>query len=211
MFEMGMFLGSLGLTRAFLLVEKNSKLPTDYNGITVPKFDAYVEGSLEAAIENIQTAISNTRNTFNLKPVPSAALALGYFESLVQNVANKRLEQGILFQFFILLPKNISNVRSTNNNYKVENSSDEIAVVEGQKRPIVYRYVGDEEIYWDIPTTLQTLSNLMNLFIPSSEIGLNIEKRDWIENELRNFKGTLEMLIESCPACKGRVFVKHLE
>jgi hypothetical protein len=211
MFEMGMFLGSLGLTRAFLLVEKRSKLPTDYNGITVPKFDTDVEGSLEKAIENIQTAISNSRNTFNLKPVPSAALALGYFESLVQNVANKRLEQGILFQFSILLPKNISNVRSTNNNYKVENPSVETEIVEGQKRPSINRYVGDEEVYWDIPTTLQTLNNLMNLFIPPLEIGLSLEKRDWIESEIRNFKGTLEMLIENCPACKGRVFVKYLE
>lgn len=211
MFEMGMFLGSLGLTRAFLLVEKHSKLPTDYNGITVPKFDADVEGSLDEAIENIQMAISNSRNTFNLKPVPSAALALGYFESLVQNIASKRVEQGILFQFFILLPKNIANVRLAISNYKLDNPSIEISIIEGQKRPSIMRYIGDEEVYWDIPTTLQTLNNLMNLFIPSTEIGMSIEKRDWIENELRNFKGTLEMLIDTCPACKGKVLVKYIE
>lgn len=211
MFEMGMFLGSLGLTRAFLMVEKHSKLPTDYNGITVPYFDNDIEGSLDKAIEGIQLAISNSKNTFNLKPVPSAALALGYFESFVQNIAKKRLEQGIPFRLNILLPKNISNVRLTAANYKLENSSEEISVIPGQKRPSITKYVGHEENYWDIPTTLQTLSNLMNLFIPSTEIGFSSEKIDWIDNEIRNFKGTLEMLIDDCPACKGRVFVQSLD
>jgi hypothetical protein len=210
MFEMGMFLGSLGLTRAFLLVEKQSKLPTDYNGITVPYYDDEIEGSLEKAIESIQSAISNSRNTFNLKPVPSAALALGYFESLVQNIAKKRLEQGKDFKLTILLPGNISDIRMEASNHRIQNPTEEIAIVDGQKRPSITKYIGIEENYWDIPTTLQTLNNLMNLIIPSTEIGISIEKKDWIDNELRNFKGTLEMLIKNCPACDGRVFVQNL-
>lgn len=210
MFEMGMFLGSLGLTRAFLLVEKHSKLPTDYNGITVPYFDNDIDGSLDNAIIGIQSAISNSRNSFNLKPVPSAALALGYFESLVQNVAKKRLEQGRDFKLTILLPKNISDVRIVASKHRMNNPSQDIEIVEGQQRPSITKYIGVEESYWDIPTTLQTLHNLMNLFSPSAEIGLSNEKKDWIEYELRNFKGTLEMLIKNCPACDGRVFVQNL-
>ncbi len=210
MFEMGMFLGSLGLTRAFLLVEKQSKLPTDYNGITVPYFDNDIEGSLDNAIAGIQVAISNSRNTFNLKPVPSAALALGYFESLVQNIAKKRLEQGREFKLTILLPKNISDVRIVASNHRMNNPTEDIAIVEGQQRPSITKYIGVEENYWDIPTTLQTLNNLMHLFSPSVEIGLSNEKMDWIDYELRNFKGTLEMLIKSCPACDGRVFVQGM-
>jgi hypothetical protein len=145
-----------------------------------------------------------------LKPVPSAALALGYFESLVQNIAKKRLEQGKEFKFTILLPDNISDVRMIVTKHRMENPTEEIAVVDGQKRPSIAKYIGAEENYWDIPTTLQTLNNLMNLIIPSTEIGISIEKKDWIDNELRNFKGTLEMLIENCPACKDRVFVQRL-
>lgn len=210
MFEMGMFLGSLGLTRAFLLVEKQIKLPTDYNGITVPYFDDDIDGSLDNAIESIQNAISNSRNTFNLKPVPSAALALGYFESLVQNIAKKRVEQGKDFSLTILIPENISDVKGAASIHRLQNPSIDILVEEGKPRPSITKYEGDEENYWDIPTTLQTLSNLMNLFIPSLEIGLSIEKKDWINNELRNFKGTLEMLIENCNSCKGRVIVQKL-
>ena len=210
MFELGLFLGSLGLTRAFILVEKNCKLPTDYNGITVPYFDNDVQGSLDTAIEQIQRAVSNSKRTFNLKPVPSAALALGYFESLIQKVATKRLEQGIPFRLYVLLPRNISNVSLAVSQYKLENPSIELSIIPGRQRPSISKYNGTEENYWDIPTTLQTLNNLINLIIPSNEIGLSKEKLDWIENEIRNFKGTLEMLIENCPACHGKVYVKYL-
>ena len=76
MFELGLFLGSLGLTRAFLLLEEKSKLPTDYNGVSVPYFQRKKTGSLDAAIEKVLDAIKATKLRYNLKPVPSAALAI---------------------------------------------------------------------------------------------------------------------------------------
>jgi hypothetical protein len=211
MFEMGMFLGSLGLTRAFLLVEKYSKLPTDYNGITVPYFEKDIEGSLETAVKQIRLAIALSQQTYNLRPVASAALALGYFENFVQKLAKKRLEDGIQFNLKIFLPDHINDIKSTTLLYNRRNPSDEVRVFEKDMRPVVYRYEGSEEIYWDIPTTLQTLNKLINMIIPSSEIGMNPEKQDWISTELRNFKGTLEVLIELCPASRGNVSVLPIQ
>lgn len=211
MFEMGMFLGSLGLTRAFLLVEKQSKLPTDYNGITVPYFEKDIEGRIEEAVKKIKRAINLSQNSYNLRPVPSAALALGYFENFVQKVAKEKLQDGIPFKFQILLPENISDLDVVTQVHKRDFPSEEVRIYKGQPRPIVFKYCGEGENYWDIPSTLQTLSNLMNMFFPTSEIGLNPEKQDWILNELRNFKGTLEVLIEQCPACKGQITVEGLK
>ncbi len=211
MFEMGMFLGSLGLTRAFLLVEKQSKLPTDYNGITVPYFEKDIDGSIEEAVQKIKEAIVQSHRTYNLRPVPSAALALGYFENFVQKLAKKRLEDEIPFHLQILLPENISDITVAVQIHKKTNPSEEVRIYEKSPRPVVYKYSGNEERYWDIPTTLQTLSNLINMFVPSTEIGLSPEKQDWILNELRNFKGTLEVLIEQCPACKGNITVSKID
>ena len=211
MFEMGMFLGSLGLTRAFLLVEKQSKLPTDYNGITVPYFEKDIDGSIEEAVQKIKEAIVQSHRTYNLRPVPSAALALGYFENLVQKLAKKRLEDEIPFHLHILIPENISDITVAVQLYKKTNPSEELRIYEKSPRPVVYRYSGNEETYWDIPTTLKTLSNLINMFVPSTEIGLSPEKQDWILNDLRNFRGTLEVLIEQCPACKGNISVKGID
>ncbi|MBI1838675.1 MAG: nucleotide-binding protein [Flavobacteriia bacterium] len=210
MFEMGMFLGSLGLTRAFMLVEEDCKLPTDYNGITVPYFNSMVEGSIDIAINQIIQAIRSSRNSFNIKPVPSAALALGYFESFIQKLAKKRLNEDIPFSLEILLPVNISDIDTTVKLHKRNNPSIEISIDENGSRPIVHQHTNSEHNYWDIPTNLQTLNSLMNLIIPSSEIGVNPEKQDWIEQEIRNFKGTLEVLINQCEACKGFVTVSKL-
>jgi hypothetical protein len=210
LFEMGMFLGSLGLTRAFMLVEEECKLPTDYNGITVPYFNSMIEGSIEKAIHQIIQAIQNSRNSFNIKPVPSAALALGYFESFIQKLAKKRLSEDIPFSLEIFLPVNISDIDTTIKIHKRNNPSDEISIYENGSRPIVHQYKNTEHNYWDIPTNLQTLNSLMNLIIPSMEIGINHEKQDWIEQEIRNFKGTLEVLIHQCEACKGFVTVSIL-
>jgi hypothetical protein len=206
-----MFLGSLGLTRAFLLIDKGSKLPSDYNGVTVPRFESDVEGSLEAAIEEIKQALKSSQNTFNLRPVPSAALALGYFENLLQKLAIARLEQGIDYQMKVLIPKNITDINVTAMLYKKKNPSQEVEIIPGKRRPSVYRLDGSDERYWDIPTTLQTLNKLMDLFMPNVELGSSPEKQDWIQSELRNFKGALEMMIMDCDACNGSIMVEFLD
>lgn len=210
MFEMGMFLGSLGLTRAFLLVEEESKLPTDYNGVTVPYFQKNKTGSLEKAIESIIEGFKITKLSYNLKPVPSAALALGYFENFIQPFAKKRMEQNINFKIQILLPQNINDIRTEINVYKNTNPSKEISIYEDGARPRINELIEMQHHYWDIPSTLSTLHNLMNLIIPSLEIGINPEKNDWIDHELRNFQGTIESLVLQCKACKGRVVIKRL-
>lgn len=209
MLEMGMFLGSLGLTRAFLLVEEESKLPTDYNGVTVPYFQKGIAGSQEAAVDKIIDAFKATRNSYNLKPVPSAALALGYFSNFIQPLAKRRQEQNIEFKLEILLPKNIKDIEVEKIAYKNANASSEVSIY-GGGRPMVYELNINQNHYWDIPTTLSTLDKLMDMLLPSAEIGINQEKEDWIDHELRNFAGTISALAQQCTACRGKVSVMKL-
>lgn len=208
--EMGMFLGSLGLTRAFLLVEEDIKLPSDYHGITVPFFQKSTADSLDRAIGKIVKQIADTQNTFNLKPMPSAALALGYFENLIQPIARKKLADNANFKFEILLPKRIKDIRSEITAFKNENPSTERSMINPDSRPTAFEYNDSPNYYWDMPTTLGTLSSLMNLLLPPTEVGISKEKQHWIDYELRNFASTLGMLIEDCPACRGKVVVTHL-
>jgi len=210
MFEMGMFLGSLGLTRAFLLVEENAKLPTDYNGVTVPYFQSKVPGSLDNAIGQIIKSIDSTQNTFNLRPAPSVALALGYFENFIQILAKRRQTQEIEFKLQILIPKNIKDIHAETKEYKRSHASEEISVFDDGQRPRVYKRINGEEEYWDIPTTLGTLSRLLDLILPSTEIGISKEKKEWIDHELRSFGGAIKYLVEDCSACKNRVEVVFL-
>lgn len=211
MFEMGMFLGSLGLTRAFLLVEQHAKLPTDYNGVTVSYFEREFAGSIDNAIAQIIKSIESTKATFNLKPAPSAALALGYFDNFVQRLAKKRQEEGIDFKLDIILPQRIKDISTETNAYRNKNTSIETSIYGNNSRPTVFEYKDKLHNYWDIPTTLSTLRKLMDLLLPSTEIGINQEKQDWIEHELRSFAGTLEMLVKDCAACDGKVSVLWIQ
>ncbi|HEX2919561.1 MAG TPA: TIR domain-containing protein [Bacteroidales bacterium] len=209
-FEMGMFLGSLGLTRAFLLVEQESKLPTDYNGVTVPYFQKGIKSSLDNAIKEIINAFDKTRLTYNLKPMPSAALALGYFENFIEVLARKRLEQDIDFELEVLLPKNLKDINAEILAYKHHNKSREVSIFPDRPRPAVFELEAQKNHYWDIPTTLSTLYKLMDILLPSDEIGINQEKQEWIEHELRNFKGTIEILAQKSTACKDRISFSFL-
>jgi len=210
MFEMGMFIGSLGLSRAFLLVEKSAVLPTDYNGVTIAFFEKDVPKSLEKAIGRIIAMIENTKASYNLKPVPAAALALSYFDNFISPLAKKRLKDKMKFKLKILLPNNLSNLRTTILAYKAKHRSEEISVYDDGGRPLVNKLIGSKQNYWDIPTTLSTLYKLINIIVPSKEVGIEKHRQEWIELELRNFKGTLEILISQCEACKNNVVVNYI-
>lgn len=111
----------------------------------------------------------------------------------------------------VVIPKNINDIDTTTKSYKYKNKSVEVSLYGDGKRPIVYHYENDEHSYWDIPTTLSTLNKLLNLINPSVEIGdEDSDKKEWIEHELRNFKGTIDILVERCDACKSKVSVMYL-
>lgn len=205
-FEMGLFLGSLGLTRAFLLADINSKLPSDYNGITIPKFS--IKKFNENSIDGIIKSLNSTRHTFSLKTIPSSALALGYFDNFILPFAKNRI--GDNFYLRILLPSNLDDIKSQIELFKHKNPSNEISVFNDGSRPIINRFKKDELQYWDIPTTLSTLNKLIGLVIHSTEIGVNPEKKEFIEYEIRNFHVSLEVLISENDITKDKVAVEFL-
>lgn len=200
LFEMGLFLGSLGLQRAFLITHEKTALPSDFNGVTLVKYN---DSNINKKIESIITELQKTKNSYNLKAVPSAALALGYFQNFILPFAKKHSKLATDFKINILLPKNISDVKAQIARYKANNES----IVTTGDRPIANQYEGKTNEYWDIPTTLQTIDNLMDYFVPPSELGINLEKEEWIQFELRNFKGTLEVLIEKHDVYKENITV----
>jgi hypothetical protein len=210
-FEMGLFLGSLGLTRAFLYTESYHNLPSDYNGITVASYSRKKNLILGNGADIIIKGLKQTYKTYNLKPVPSAALAMGYFSSLVQPIAKNCAEQGISFNIQVIIPKDISNLETVKKSFKAKNNSEEVCPLGNSSRPFIHEYSSTPNHYWDVPTTLATLDKLMKLINPPSEIGINQESQDWIHHELRNFQGTIEVLSEQCNACKGNVSVIYVD
>ena len=203
LFETGLFLGSLGLQRAFLITSDRISLPTDYSGVTVVRYN---KKNLSSNIDTIIAEIEKTKGSYNLKPLPAAALAFGYFENFVLPFGAKHYVNNSKFQLKILIPSNISDINAQKTKYKSEHPSTE---TDGG-RPIAYEYNEDKGCYWDIPTTLSTIYHLIDYIIPSLEIGMNAEREDWIQHELRNFGGTLEMLIRKQGAYSNNIKIEYI-
>lgn len=203
LFEMGLFLGSLGLNRAFLITHTSITLPSDFNGTTIIQ---YSETDINKAINDIIAKIEESKDSYCLKPVASAALAMGYYDNYVSKIADELFNENPNFVLEICIPENLDNIDNQIRIYSSENPSKR----KYYKRPNAYEYYNYPYHYWDIPTTLTTLKNLINYIIPSTEIGVNKEKEDCLKNELRNFSGTLNVLIQKNPICDNRVKIKYI-
>lgn len=204
LFEMGLFLGSLGLNRAFLITHDKVHMPSDFNGVTQIRYND--KKNIEKLATEVIEELIKTKDSYCLKPVPSAALALGYFDSYVLKISEKLHNENSQYKLEILIPSNLDDINSQINVYKKTNPS----LQKYSERPTIYGYNEKPFQYWDIPTTLQTLNNLINMMISSTEIGINHEKDEWLQYELRNFVGALKVLIERHPICKENATVKYL-
>jgi hypothetical protein len=188
LFESGLFLGSLGLQRAFLLTHMNIGLPSDFNGTTLLTFN---ENTIDVVIRNIINEIQKTKNSYNLKPIPSTALALTYYNNFLSRFIDKKLKQKDA-KLRILIPVNINDIWGQIEKYKKESKSHKTL----NGRPTAYKYFRRSH-YWDIPTILGTLNQLIDFALHTKEVGINNEKEEWIKHEIRNFEGTLRVLLQS--------------
>jgi hypothetical protein len=90
-FEFGLFLGSSGINRSYLLAEDGINLPSDLDGITISKF-TLEEGkynSIDKICQNIKEAIISISKGSDLGFLPSTALAIGYYYNFVSKVCEE--------------------------------------------------------------------------------------------------------------------------
>jgi hypothetical protein len=89
-FEHGLFLGRLGPSRAFIVCEEQTKVLSDYAGITIAMYRKRDDGNLVAAVgtacNQIRRAIEEEQKQPEIGVLPSTALAVGYFENFVTKV-----------------------------------------------------------------------------------------------------------------------------
>lgn len=206
-FEMGLFLGSLGLTRAFLLSQNKCKLPSDYNGITTVKLPQ--KKYLPININSLLKQLNETKDTYSLKTIPSTALGVGYFDNFILpfckkiNTKNSKLN--------IIIPNQIDEINALINKYEKDHPSNSVSIYGDGLRPVAKQLISNNLFFWDIPTTLTTLHKMINIVSPNEEVGLSAEKKDWIEYEIRNFKGTLEVLVNDNITCKDKVVINWFQ
>lgn len=224
-FEFGLFLGRLGASRAFVIQEKDSRLPSDMLGITVPNFERTADlsksDSLNKEIERIRKTVNEKIKLGELGLLPSTALAIGYFHGFISLVSDAVLFKpeleidGVKFTSFelnIVMPSELDgDIRKRITLFNRKHSLKEIILETngGRKFPIFVNYdttaaPGFLKMY-DMPTTLTGIDKAIQLYMRKGHIGKSPEQILLERRELDNFQRTLQHLIDNDSFAKNIV------
>ena len=217
LFEYGLFLGRVGLDRAFVIAQQEAKIPTDLLGITNTryevKFDAegnkVATDSLEIGLAKLKKQIDENINLGHLGLLPSTVLAISYFEGFVKLAAEWLTENtpgleidGIKYDKGILkivMPNSLdADIKKSAMLYYKKLGLKETKIDTKQRSyPIHFATKdGDDslEIY-DMPTILTGIDKAIDMYFRVGHIGKKIEQELAEENEMNNFRRVLQLLI----------------
>ncbi|QQT29431.1 nucleotide-binding protein [Sphingobacterium multivorum] len=236
-FEFGLFFGSAGSERCFLLAEEDADLPSDLDGITVAKFsekpDAY--NALDKRIDIIKQQIGLTNAKSSLGLLPSTALAIGYYNSFIKRVCEElhRTNKIVIddkeveikdFSINVVIPDNLDDdgvqnfTTIYNKKHKLTRASTacQNGGQAGRSYPFHFKVETDESDenapqhiqLWDVPSTLSTIVDSLKLYLPTHQVGADLDI-DYLEKrELDNFAKVLRHLISRSSATKNNVKVE---
>lgn len=217
--EMSLYLGAMGKDKSFLLVEKDIKLPTDFNGIYMPRFTSDDYTSIEAACKAFANKIQEYYTLGYLSLYPTTALAIGYYknfvEGLVESVQNaETLEfEGAEFTNFslkIVVPADLQgNIRQKAALfYKRHAFLENTLRTKYRKHPAWFHLDVSEApnaTMYDMPSTLTGVDDAIEMVLQKSFTG-RTSLQDIIEQrELANFKRVLQIQIDKSPYARDCV------
>lgn len=188
LFEAGLFMGSLGLNRAFMVT--NVSLPSDFDGVTTIRFRG--KCPTEANLQKLISAIECSRRSFPLGHHQSSALAYGYYHNFLVPALRDYFRQEASFSMQIFIPDKVSELFDLIERQKNRTDSEEIKVYSRH----LMKLPGDTLAFWDIPRCLRTLESFAGFYEHQTEIGHNVNWEDWLSRELDNFQAALKVLIE---------------
>ncbi|MDB5032651.1 STING domain-containing protein [Mucilaginibacter sp.] len=218
-FEYGLFLGRVGSSRAFVIQEEGTKLPSDLFGITTPRFKKEIDLSQSQSLNNELRKIRNTilekMSLGELSLLPSTALAIGYFNNLVAITCETLCSKGKVevngkifnqFEFNIVMPGDLdADIKKRAALFFRKNNLHQVPLeTHGRSYPIFVTYGDNQDILkiYDMPTTLNGIDKAIEMFMRKGHIGKSAQQKLLEERELRNFQRTLQLLIDNDAYCK---------
>jgi hypothetical protein len=207
-FELGLFTGRLGISNCAFVIDEELKLPSDFSGISLARFDKKDKKSLNVAIEQIKAKFLATPNTF-VNFFPSATLAAVYFENLLAPVCRFIIENGG-FNFKdtnykkcsikVILPEQIHKdvnlqFEQLKGKFATESATFRYA---GRPRSITVdtNIKGDEIELIDFPTILAGINYAIANLLPDEFNSSSPDYDSILNRELGRFEATLETLLQ---------------
>lgn len=236
-FEFGLFTGGLGSSKVFYVMQKDTKIPSDLGGITLPFIPELDSPDFNSAIEStsdkIKRHIAEKEKTFDLGFLPSTALAYGYFTNFVERTVERLLEDKLEGKEFSLLDGTKFKMTSLLVTILIPNDlrDDMFKKVSAkrlkdgwQKMKVDPKHVRDYDFsidvsksssgelhLVDIPLTLNALNKAIELYSKKEHIGKSTKETLLEYREIRNFKRSLEYLIQGSAMTRGIVNIEIVD
>ena len=206
-FELGLFMGRLGLRRCTFVVEEDIKVLSDLEGVSLVKFSKKDSSTLRQAILKVKNNFYRQSDT-EVNFFPSSTLASVYFQNLIFPTCKYIIEnngfkyQNIKYQqclIKVIIPK----VIQADLNLQFEQVKKEIKTEKAN-----FHYAGrprfihleaeikeDKLIFVDLPTILTGINYAIQYLLPNE---FNEESKDYkliLSRELERFLITLKDLV----------------
>ena len=217
--EMSLFLGAMGHNKSFLLVENGIKLPSDFNGIYMPRFDRADVATIVAACDAYKDKIVEHYQLGHLSLYPTTALAIGYYKNFIADLVDSVQTAEKL---------DLNGVQYTDFKLKVVIPSDLKGMIR-EKAALFYKrngFLANEikakfrkhhlwfqldpknaptAIMYDMPSTLTGIDDAIELILQKSYKGRTKIQGVIEQKELNNFRRVLQIQIDSSPFAQSIV------
>ena len=211
--EMSLFLGALGRHKAFLLVEEGIKLPSDFNGIYMPRFLSADPASIEKACLEYEEKIREHQRLGHLSLYPTTALAIGYYKNFISGLvesisAADQLEfDGVQYNEFkvkVVLPLTLEgSIREKAAHFYRRNRFVENAIkTRFRKHPAWFQLDpqhAPQAILYDMPTTLTGVDDAIEMILEKGYRGRTKIQEVIEHREIYNFRRVLQLQINGSP------------
>jgi hypothetical protein len=222
-FELGIFMGAVGRSRAFAVVVDGGsgdiKLPTDLAGNTYVKVRLKSPTDTKKAVAVIRDRILDLSKTAPLSLLPGTSLAIGYYQNFVLPVGRLLRDCSELptsgstldlaergYEFTVLIPSLLSNagIADRDSYIKLKNlKSASVPPPVPGKSQRTYDFFVDETAedgpvqLFDYPTTLRAAHEAIRLVLPERALGERQSEYDILAaREIRTFGRALNFLLD---------------
>lgn len=207
LFELGLFMGRLGLSKCAFVVDKDLKLLSDIEGISLARFE-------KGNIESFTTSISKVKDLFksnqgsDINFFPSSTLAAVYFENLIKPTCKYLIENDGFeiegkkyknYELKIIVPHKLTNdlnlqFQRLKSGFNVASHSFNYA---GRPRQISLEVNAtmDKLLLVDFPTILSGINYAISNLMPLEFNSMSTDYEVILERELDRFIYALKQLI----------------
>ena len=199
-FEYGLFLGRLGVDRAFVVIEEGTKIPSDFMGYSLTQMKTekgtdgkakIVDAQFAHELGKLKLQIDDYVRLGHLGLLPSTVIAISYFENFVKLVADWLSDNvGVIpcgdktyksAKLKVVIPSNLDAdiKKRAAMYYRRLGLSESSFQSRGRSYPVHMAEVveGEQVVIYDMPSILNGIDKAIDMYFRVGHIGKTVDQQ----------------------------------